>query len=130
MEPRHRARLYPAGAMADFVDLRVQSAPLDALSLAQQALTADGFRITAQTEWTCVAEKGKSGTRVLVGGFAERSIIELSVFDDGNGTTILRLKKQASGWSGGYLGAQKAKKAFEAATQQVGSSLQDAGLLA
>jgi len=123
-------RLDSLADMADLVDFPVRSAPADALGFAQQALAADGFRTTAQTEWTCIVEKGSSGTRALAGGFAERSILKLSVFDGGSGTTVLRVEKQGSGWSGGALGAHKAKKAFEAATQRVGSSLQDAGLLA
>lgn len=116
--------------MTDLAEFRVKSAPADALGFAQQALAADGFRTTAQTEFSCIAEKGSSKNRALAGGFAERSIVKLAVFDGGPGVSLLRIEKQGSGWSGGYLGAQKAKKGFKAATERVGSSLQDAGLLA
>lgn len=40
-----------------------------------------------------------------------------------------RVASRGSGWSGGALGAHKAKKAFEAATQRVGSALHGAGLV-
>lgn len=116
--------------MADVIDFQVRSGPADTLGFAQQVLAADGFRTTAQTEWTCLVEKGSSGNRALAGGFAERSIIKLSVFEGGNGLTVLRVEKQGSGWSGGVLGAHKATKAFAAATQRIGSSLQSAGHLA
>lgn len=116
--------------MADLVEFRVTSMPADALGFAQHALAADGFRTTAQTEWSCIAEKGSSTNRALAGGFAERSILKLSVFDGGPGVSLLRIEKQGSGWSGGILGAQKAKKGFNTAAERVGSSLQQAGLLA
>ncbi len=116
--------------MADFIDFRVRSAPSDALTFAQQALGADGYRTTAHSEWTCLVEKGSTANRALAGGFAERSILKLAVFDGGEGTTVLRVEKQGSGWSGGVLGASKASKAFAAATQRVGWSFQEAGLLA
>ncbi len=116
--------------MADVLDFQVRSGATDALALAQQALGAGGFRTTAQTEWTCLMEKGSSGKRALAGGFAERSILKLSAFDGGQGASVLRVEKQGSGWSGGVLGAHKAGKAFEAATQRIGWSLQNVGLLA
>lgn len=116
--------------VADVVDIRVRLGPLEALGFAQQALGADGFRTTAQSEWTCLVEKGSSTNRALAGGFAERSILRLTVFDGGEGTTMLRVEKQGSGWSGGVLGAHKAGKAFAAATQRVGWSFQEASLLA
>lgn len=116
--------------MADAVDFRVLSSPGDTLAFTQQALAADGFRITASTDWSCIVEKGSSGKRALAGGFAERSILKLSVFDGGAGMTVLRVEKHGSGWSGGMLGAHKATKAFEVATRRVGWSLQSAGLLA
>jgi hypothetical protein len=116
--------------MADVVDLKVRLGAVEALGFAEQALGADGFRTTAQTEWSRMVEKGSSTNRALAGGFAERSILKLTVFDGGDGTTLLRIEKQGSGWSGGILGAHKAGKAFEAATQRVGWSLQSAGLLA
>ena len=115
--------------MADVIDYRVRLGALEALGFAQQALGADGFRTTAQNEWSCIVEKGNSTNRVLAGGFAERSILKLSVFDGGEGATLLRVEKQGSGWSGGVLGAHKAGKAFEAATSRVGWSFQQAGLL-
>jgi hypothetical protein len=116
--------------MADVADFRVRCAPADALAFVQQALAADGFRTTAQTDWTCIIEKGSSATRALAGGFAERSILKASVFDGGPGLTLLRIEKQGSGWSGGILGAQKATKAFANATHRIGWSLQNAELLA
>lgn len=116
--------------MADLADFRVRLAPIDALGFAEQALGYDGFRATASTEWSRMVEKGSSANRALAGGFAERSILKLSVFDGGEGTTVLRVEKQGSGWSGGVLGASKASKAFAAATQRVGWSFQEAGLLA
>jgi len=116
--------------MADLADFQVKCAPVDALGFAQQALAIDGFRITAQTEHSCIAEKGSSKNRALAGGFADRSIVKLSVFDGGPGVSVLRIEKEGSGWSGGYLGAQKAKKGFKAATDRVGSSLHEGGLLA
>ena len=116
--------------MADLAEFHVKCAPADTLGFAQQALAVDGFRITAQTELSCIAEKGSTKNRALAGGFAERSIVKLSAFDGGPGVTLLRIEKHGSGWSGGYLGAQKAKKGFKAATERLGSSLQEAGLLA
>ncbi len=79
----------------------------------QQTLAADAFRTTASTEWTGIAEDGSSGRRALAGGFAEWSILKLSVFDGGSGTTMPRVETHGRGWSGGMLGGHKATKAFE-----------------
>ncbi len=117
-------------AMADIVDFQVRSGPADTLGFAQQVLAADGFRTTAQTEWTCLVEKGSSGKRALAGGLVERSIVKLSVFEGGAGLTVLRVEKQGSGWTGGAIGAHRATKAFAAATQRIGTSLQNTGHLA
>jgi len=114
--------------VADAVDLCVRSTPRDTLAVTQQTLAAECFRTTASTEWTCIVEEGSSGKRALAGGFAEWSILRLSVFDGGSGTTMQRVEAHGSGWSGGMFGAHKATKAFEAATQRAGWSLQSAGL--
>ncbi len=116
--------------MADVVDIRVRLGPFQALGFAQQALAYDGFRTTARSGWTCLVEKGSTASRMAAGGFDDRSILRLAVFDGGDGTTILRVQKHGSGWSGGALGAHKAAKAFGAAAQRVGWSFQEAGLLA
>lgn len=115
--------------MADLADFRVWGAPPEAFGFALQALAVDGYRVTARTEWTCLVEKGSSASRALAGGLAERSILKLSVFDGGAGATVLRLEKQASGWSGGVIGAHRAGKAFDAAIQRLGWELQNAGRL-
>jgi len=116
--------------VADNVDFRVRGGPHEALGFAQQALVADGFRVTAQADWTCRVEKGSGAKRALAGGLAERSILNLSVFDGGPGVTVVRVEKHASGWSGGAIGAHRAKKAFLTATEHLGSALQVAGHMA
>lgn len=115
--------------MADFVDFRVWGAPPDALTYALETLAGDGYRVTARTEWSCLVEKGSSVNRAIAGGLAQRSILKLSVFDGGPGAALLRLEKQATGWSGGIIGAHRAGTAFEVATQRLGWSLQTAGRL-
>lgn len=98
--------------------------PSTALNAALGAMSGLGYRITPDPGgWSGTAEVGSVAARVLAGGFVRRMVVNYRVETVGDGSSRLTIEPGASGWSGGALGASKAKKEFRSIADAVTSAL-------
>lgn len=95
------------------VDLTVSTDPSSARQAVGGYLEQDGFRLEWRSEWAATAERGSATKQVFLGAFAEYFKFGFSVFSAPDGSTVVRLEKQATGWMGGAIGASRAKKRFD-----------------
>jgi hypothetical protein len=104
------------------------SAVLTALN---DALVSQGYAVTPdETGWAGRAEVGSKAARALAGGFARRMVLDYAVSQgDQAGTTRLVVAAASSGWSGGAMGASKAKKEMATVAQTVHQVLAERQLL-
>lgn len=95
------------------------------------ALVAQGYSVTPdETGWAGRAEVGSKAARALAGGFARRMVLDYRLTQgDQEGTTRLVVEAASSGWSGGAMGASKAKKEMASVAQSVHDALAANGLL-
>lgn len=114
-------------AMATYT-YRLSGDPKDALSTALNALGAQKYVITRDSEWSATAEIGSQGKVILLGGFAPHIRLSVSVATQGDGVA-LRLVPTTTGAAGGLLGMSKLKKAVKAASDGVRDALQSTGQL-
>ena len=102
------------------------------LATLNEALVAQGYTVTPdETGWAGRAEVGSKAARALAGGFARRMVLDYRVSQgDQEGTTQLVVAAASSGWSGGAIGASKAKKEMANVAQAVHAALAAKGQLA
>jgi hypothetical protein len=100
------------------------------LSTTLGAIQSLGFTVNPVDEWSGQAEVGSKAARALGGGFARRMVVsyQLSGGADQSSTRMV-ITPAVSGWSGGAMGASKAKKEMESIWSTVGGALHQAGLL-
>lgn len=101
------------------------------LATLNEALISQGYTVTPdQTGWAGRAEVGSKAARALAGGFARRMVLDYRLTQgDQEGTTTLVVAAASSGWSGGAMGASKAKKEMASVAQGVHGALAAKGLL-
>jgi hypothetical protein len=104
------------------VDLVTAMQPAEALAAASSALEGSKFKCKPTGDYGFRAERGSAAKRALLGGFSDRSILDVSVFDNG-GTLTIRIEMAGTGWSGGALGAQRASNAFDVAAREVAQAI-------
>lgn len=101
------------------------------LRTATAALESIGYAIAPVDEWSGQAEVGSKAARALAGGFARRMVVTYQVSGGAQPTTSrVTIAPAVSGWSGGAMGASKAKKEMQSISTAVGGALHQAGLLA
>ncbi len=100
------------------------------LSTTLGAIQSLGFSVNPVDEWSGQAEVGSKAARALGGGFARRMVISYQLSGGADQTsTRVTIAPAVSGWSGGAMGASKAKKEMESLYTTVGGALHQAGLL-
>src|SRR5688572_9015479 len=102
------------------------------LETLESALTAEGYTVTVdESGWAGRAEVGSKVGRALAGGFVRRMVLDFNLSQGTDpGTNRLVVAPASSGWSGGALGASKAKKEMTAVAAAVHQALAEKGLLA
>lgn len=95
------------------------------------ALASIGYTVTPGADgWSGHAEVGSSAGRALGGGFVRRMILDFRLTQGtAPNTTQVVITTAMSGWSGGALGASKAKKEWASVSQTVGQALYQSGLI-
>lgn len=95
------------------------------------ALEAQGYTVTRdESGWAGRAEVGSKVGRALAGGFVRRMILDFTISQGETGTNRLVVAPASSGWSGGALGASKAKKEMTAVASGIHEALAARGLIA
>ncbi|SKB00341.1 hypothetical protein SAMN06295879_2989 [Agreia bicolorata] len=98
------------------------------------ALTAEGFTITINTDGGFHAVRGSTAATVLWGGLAGKKLhmsFDTQFFVDDRGQLVARLKRDLAvgALKGGAIGATKTANAFEATSHAIGTALTNAGVL-
>jgi hypothetical protein len=95
------------------------------------ALTSQGYTVTPdESGWAGRAEVGSKVARALAGGFARRMVLDYTLSQgDQPDTNRLVVAPATSGWSGGAIGASKAKKEMDAVASAIHQALAGRGLL-
>lgn len=94
----------------DSVTLTLQNT--DAVTLARDVslfFSAEKYKLEGGTPENAVYGRGSGVLRVLFGAFARRYKFKVTVYQEGEKTT-LRIGKAISGTMGGYLGYRRMKK--------------------
>ena len=111
-----------------FTELTIRSQPEAAKAVAEQAMAAHHFRMTWQTPWDALAERGSKVGNFFGGAFAQYFAMRVSVRQAPQGA-VLRIEKGNSGWMGGLVGAHRVKKEFERISTGVSQHLAASGVL-
>ena len=95
-------------------------------------LTDQGYSLIKIDDWSAEAEKGSSGKSIVLGAFAGKKgrHVKLRVVCQSKpeGFTI-SLIQGTSGFSGGLIGVSQANKIYAGIFNDIGTSLQNAGVL-
>jgi predicted dinucleotide-binding enzyme len=120
--------------MASSYDFFISGDHNAAKTLIGDALTAEGFTISMNTDGGFHAVRGSTAATVLWGGLAGKKLhmaFDTQFFVDDRGQLVARLVRDlaVSALKGGALGASKTATAFEATSHAVGTALTNAGVL-
>jgi hypothetical protein len=112
-----------------YIDFTVTGDPVRAAATADQALVARKFRVTWQDQWTATAERGSKVANVIAGAAAQYFKVGVRIMSGDQGTTIIRIERQSSGWLGGAIGAARTTKNLERLRAELESTFSEAGVL-
>ena len=100
------------------------------LDTVKTTLESQGYTVTVdESGWAGRAEVGSKVGRALAGGFVRRMLLDFSISAGEPGTNRLVVAPASSGWSGGALGASKAKKEMTAVASGIHQALAARGLI-
>jgi hypothetical protein len=111
------------------VDFLVTGDPVVARVTAEQALMANGFKVTWHDDWTATAERGSKVGNALAGAFAQYFQVGVRLMSVQTGETTVRLERQSSGMMGGLVGMSRVRSNMTALTAQLQATFQAAGVL-
>ena len=112
-----------------YVDFVVTGDPARAAATAEQALVARKFGVTWTDGWTATSERGSKVANVIAGAAAQYFKFGVCIMSGEQGTTVIRLERQSSGWAGGAIGAARTNKNLAKLRTELESSFSEAGVL-
>jgi hypothetical protein len=112
------------------VEFLVNGDPALARNAAAEILAQRGFKLNWTSDWTASAVRGSTTTNVLLGGFAQKFEVGLSVSSVGNGQTVIRFDRQNRGWMGGAVGAVRVSRNMNELRDQFRDAMSSRGMLA
>jgi hypothetical protein len=112
------------------VEFLIHGDPGLARNAAAEILAQHGFTVTWASDWSAQAVKGSTAGNVLLGGFAQKFVVGLSVTSANDGQSIVRLDRGNSGWMGGAIGASRVKKNMTNLRDEFGNAMSARGMLA
>jgi len=111
----------------------VSGDPTMARDTVYSALGSQGFIVTPTDAWAAHAERGSKGGSIALGAFAGKSgrhvVLDIACGGTPEGYLAISLLQGTSGMSGGLIGMQQAKSAYEDVYNAVGATFQSAGVL-
>ncbi len=122
---------HPAGGrewVTNYADISVKASVENVQNLVQHAFVANGFDVKWENATRGKAEKGSKGANLMLGALAQYYGIDFEIFPQPEVAT-LRLHKSNSGWAGGYLGARKVEKQFDALSETMAAWFRQQGAL-
>ena len=112
------------------VEFLVNGDPALARNTAAEILGQRGFKLTWTSDWSATAVRGSTTGNVLLGGFAQKFEVGLSVSSVGNGQTVIRFERQNRGWMGGAVGAVRVTRNMNELRDQFRDAMSARGMLA
>jgi hypothetical protein len=112
------------------VEFLIHGDPGLARNAAAEILAERGFTVTWTTEWSAQAVKGSTTGNVLLGGFAQKFVVGLSVTSANDGQSVVRFDRVNSGWMGGAIGASRVKRNMISLRDQFRDAMSARGMLA
>jgi hypothetical protein len=110
-------------------DFTLQGDPTRVRATVQQALETRKFRIAWVDDWTATAERGNKVANALAGAAAQYFKVGVAIRSGAEGTSILRVERQSSGWMGGALGAARTTKNLATLRGELEATFAAAGVL-
>jgi len=111
------------------VDFLVTGDPVAARVTAEQALVANGFRVTWHDAWTGTAERGSIVGNALAGALSQYFKVGVRLMSSETGETTVRVERQSSGMMGGLVGVSRVRRNMTALSAQLQATFQAAGVL-
>ncbi|MCL2780610.1 MAG: hypothetical protein FWD74_03810 [Actinomycetia bacterium] len=111
------------------VDFVVTGDPQRAQATVVTALAAAQFRLTWESPWSGVAERGNKTMNFLFGAFAQYFKVDMQLTDAGDGRTVVRVVRSNSGAMGGVAGVARIRKQFAAVASALEHAFRGAGVL-
>lgn len=115
----------------DPISFVVVGDPSNAVATVGSSLSTLGYKVEPSPDgWSGRASVGSAAARALAGGFTRRMVVGYLV-SQGPSPEVFHvvITPAVSGWSGGALGASKAKKELEKIRAAVGGAFQQQGIL-
>ena len=112
------------------VEFLVNGDPSVARNTAAGILGADGFTIGWTSDWAGEAVKGSTAGNVLLGAFAQKFVVDLSVSSVGNGQSVIRFDRKNRGWAGGAIGMRRVTNNMNKLRDQFTQAMTQSGMLA
>jgi hypothetical protein len=112
------------------VEFLLNGDPSAARNTAAAILGSDGFTINWRSDWAGEAVKGSTAGNVLLGAFAQKFVVDLSVSSVGNGQSVIRFDRKNSGWLGGAIGARRVSNNMKRLKDQFTQAMTQSGTLA
>ncbi len=111
------------------VDFIVTGDAARAKATAVAALESRKFKLTWQSEWDGVAERGNKVANALAGAFAQYFKVGVLVRTAPDGNGVIRLEKSSKGYMGGAVGAHRTTKNFDLLAADLEATFRAAGVL-
>ena len=112
------------------VEFLINGDPSLARNAAAEILAQRGFTLSWASDWNATAVKGSTTGNVLLGGFAQKFEVGLSVTSVGNGQSVIRFDRKNRGWMGGAVGAVRVTRNMNELRDQFRDAMSTRGMLA
>lgn len=112
------------------VEFLINGDPSLARNTAAEILAQRGFTLNWTSDWNAMAVKGSTTGNVLLGGFAQKFEVGLSVTSVGNGQSVIRFDRKNKGWMGGAVGAVRVTRNMNELRDQFRDAMSTRGMLA
>lgn len=112
------------------VEFLINGDPSLARNTAAEILGQRGFTLTWTSDWNATAVRGSTTGNVLLGGFAQKFEVGLSVTSVGNGQSVIRFDRKNRGWMGGAVGAMRVTRNMNELRDQFRDAMSTRGMLA
>jgi hypothetical protein len=112
------------------VEFLIHGDPVLARNTAAEVLGERSFSVNWTTEWSAEAVKGSTTGNLLLGAFAQKFVVGLSVTSVGAAQSMIRFDRQNSGWMGGAIGAARVSRNMKALRDEFRDAMSARGMLA
>lgn len=112
------------------VEFLINGDPSLARNAAAEILAQRGFTLSWASDWNATAVKGSTTGNFLLGGFAQKFEVGLSVTSVGNGQSVIRFDRKNRGWMGGAVGAVRVTRNMNELRDQFRDAMSTRGMLA